>query len=212
MNITKKSFWSGSYSIVGMTFIFSFLANLPVFIFGRGYNNLLALFSIIFMAFLPIIMIRKVFQLSLEDFGFRLPKNRRTFFLSISWVLIVLAPVVIFLSRLESFQDFYSVSDLSYIKIIWRTIFLSIIYFFAEEFLFRGFLFWGLFRNLGMHSFWITSLIFSFFHLGKPPFEILVAFFTSLLFCYLSYKNKSFIPAAVTHFIMAFSVNMLIIF
>ena len=109
-------------------------------------------------------------------------------------------------------QDYYSFKRGPLFNFLALIILPSLIYYFAEEFLFRGFLFWGLWHKIKYHSFWITSLIFSIFHLSKPLPEVFFAFFVSLIFCYLSFKTKSFVPAAVTHFLVAIALNALIIF
>src|SRR3990167_4166366 len=80
--------------------------------------------------------------------------------------------------------------------------------FFQRPKIFSRFLFFGLLHKIGYHSFWITSLLFSFFHLTKPMPEILFAFLTSFLFCYLSLKTKSFIPAVIVHYFISLSLNI----
>jgi membrane protease YdiL (CAAX protease family) len=52
------------------------------------------------------------------------------------------------------------------------------------------------------HSFWITDVLFTFSHLGKPGMEILLCIPASVVFNCLTLGTRSFFPAAVVHFVL----------
>jgi len=170
---------------------------------------LLALFS---MFFLPIFALKRLFKDNPESYGLRFPENpRKSFWLTLAAILVLL-PVIVFFGTEEAFQAYYSMGSVSLTQFLVAAVFASLIYYAAEEFLFRGFLFWGLWYKIKYHSFWVSALIFAFFHLTKPLPEVFFAFFAGLVFAYLSFKTKSFIPAVVAHFAIALILNLLIFF
>ena len=164
------------------------------------------------MLVVPLTVIRFILKEKFRSYGWCLPENNRQAILLTLFSLMVLIPVMVFFGTQESFQKFYTLQDVSLGNFLLMSVFLSFVYYASEEFLFRGFLFWGLWRRVGYHSFWIISLIFTLLHITKPLLEIPFAFFASLLFCYLSFKTKSFIPAFVVHFTIALVLNILVTF
>lgn len=168
--------------------------------------------SLFWMLVVSLILAKFLFKEKPAFFGFRLPEKRLHAIALILLSFVILVPIMIFFSGQEQFQVFYSPDNQSIWRFLLVVVVLSFGYYLAEEFLFRGFLFWGLFHKIGYHSFWITSGIFALLHINKPPLEIPFSFFASLLFCYLSFKTKSFIPAFLVHFTIALILNALIIF
>lgn len=175
------------------------------------YKTLIYLISgCFFMGLAPILMVKSFFRGKLRDFGFNWPKDYKlTLFLS-SAVFFLFLPLIIFFSFQADFQSYYILGDVSVFGFILVAGIASFVYYFVEEFFFRGFLFFGLWQKLGYHSFWLNALIFTLFHLGKPAPELFLAFFAALAFCYLSLKTKSFLPAAIIHFLWALILNVLV--
>ncbi|MBI4034243.1 MAG: CPBP family intramembrane metalloprotease [Candidatus Brennerbacteria bacterium] len=172
----------------------------------------IAFLALLTMFFLPLFLIKSVFKDNFGNYGLRRPEDLKKASLLSSAAILVLLPIVLFFGAEESFREYYSMGGLSPIHFFFTAIFASSVYYIAEEFLFRGFLFWGLWRGIKYHSFWVSALLFAFFHLTKPIPEVIFAFFAGLVFAYLSFKTKSFIPAAVVHFILALVLNVIIFF
>lgn len=172
----------------------------------------LALFALIGMLLLPLLVIRKFFKEDLREYGFRLPEDYRETLILVFLAIVLFLPLLFFFGGEDSFQGYYSaVAELTLGKFLVVGVLASLIYYVAEEFLFRGFLFWGLWQRAGYHSFWINGVIFASLHLTKPFAEVVFAFFASLIFCFLSLKTKSFLSAAAVHFAIALIFNILII-
>ena len=210
-----------SPGLLFLSFVFVFLSTAPVVFFTADYAiwrenwwaaGPIALLAVLAMLLLPALTVRKLFRENLSDYGFRFPEDfRQSVFLTVIAV-IVLLPAVLFFGLEESFREYYFVSGLSLSRFIYAGVLASIVYYAAEEFLFRGFLFWGLWRKIGRHSFWVTALVFAAFHITKPAPEVIFAFFAGIVFNYLSFKTKSFIPAAAAHFVLALVLNVMIFF
>ena len=168
-----------------------------------------AISAFLLMFLLPSFLIKYAFKEKLSDFGLNIPNIKETLKLSLT-ILLIFLPIIFFLSGQKSFEDYYFINGQLNIFFLLTSAFASLFYYFSEEFLFRGFLFFGLWNRLKIHSFWIISLLFSFLHLSKAKGEFIFAFFFSLAACYLSLKTKSFIPAVLVHFILALTLNILV--
>lgn len=208
--------------IVVFTLIFVAISSFYFFFYGTlknfSWRGLLPLVvaseALLGMFLLPILFVKYVFKNKLADFGFCFPRQKNKALVFSGLVIFLFSPLMIFLSRTEQFRTYYflSVSEKTPGYFLFAAVFLPALYYFAEEFLFRGFLFFGLWPKLKYHSFWVCSLIFAFFHLTKPPLEILFAFVLSFILCSLSLRFRSFLPAALVHFSVALILNVLINF
>jgi len=174
---------------------------------GIGAPVLTTVVAIIGMGLAPFLVIKDRFN----DYGVNWPKGniRNTLGLTLFSLVFLIIPILFF-SQAPAFRLYYVFKNSSFSYFIIAGIFLPLLYYIAEEFLFRGFLFWGLWRKIGQDSFWVNSFIFALFHLGKPFPEPIFAFFASLVFCWLSLKTKSFLPAAIIHFLLALVLNILV--
>lgn len=208
----KKSLNSIS-GIIILTLILAVLSCInfisPENIFSHIFS---AAFAFLIMFIVPIFVIKIGLKKELSNFGFRTPVNFKEAIILTIFLFLFITPFLFVFSNQLDFQNYYLSGGLSSANFIFLAILLPLFYFLAEEFLFRGFFFFSLFRKIGVHSFWVVSLVFVLFHLTKPLPEILFSFFVSILFCYLSYRTKSFLPAFVVHFLMSVLMNGLIIF
>ncbi len=207
-------------SILLLFFILAFLNTTPAFfLLHRGFfikDSITFSFIIAFSAFLvmfllPAGIIRFVFKEKLIDFGLSFPKDRQSAVKLTLIAIVILLPILFLLATLTNFQQYYLIKH-KIDAFFMLEVIASFIYFFSEEFLFRGVLFFGLWDKFKFHTFWITNLVFALLHLGKPFGEIFVAFFIGNIFSYLSFKTKSILPAVVVHFIIALLLNIIIIF
>ena len=77
----------------------------------------------------------------------------------------------------------------------------------AWEFIFRGYLLFGLAKKFGEASVLIQMVPFVLLHIGKPGLETLSTIITGILFGYIAYRGKSYWPAFIIHlFINVFFV------
>jgi len=213
--------FKSSVGIILLTVFFVFLSSFYLFFYKNPNHSewdwffplAVVVGATLGMLVLPLIFIKYGLKENFTDFGFRFPEHKTKALVFAALAIIFLTPALVYFSTLTPFKDFYLLGEKArsggYFLIV--TIF-SLIYYSSEEFLFRGFLFWGLWRKLKYHSFWLNGLIFAFFHLTKPPLEILFAFFVSFIFCFLSLKFRSFVPSALAHFGIALALNFLINF
>jgi uncharacterized protein len=165
--------------------------------------------ALIFLLAVPLVLLRLLKE-DVGEFGFRFPEPGHAREIGMAFFVLLFAALGA--SFIPALREFYADTSTSLPVFIASAGILSFLYYVAEEFLFRGFLFWGLFRRVGVHSFWMTNLLFALLHVGKPAIEIPIAFLAGLLFSYITWRTKSFLPAAVLHFTLAIALNLLVAF
>ncbi len=131
------------------------------------------------------------------DMGLRLGDLRR-------WSIHVLAAcalailLVVIGSRLGSVSEYYGTKTgtgiLQYIAE-------RIVIIFAIEYMFRGFLLFGLKEKLGEGAILFQMVPFAILHIGKPEIEAVGCILAGLYFGYLAYRTGSIWPCFIIHLI-----------
>jgi len=150
---------------------------------------------------LPALLTKFILKTPLKKVGYIIPKNQLKTYIAFIIAFLLLVPSMYALTQYPSFRAVYTLKDSPLIQLSVFAL-LFPIYYFAEEFFFRGFLFLSLWERLGWHSFWITDIIFTLSHFGKPMMEILLCIPASVIFNFLTLYTRSFFPAMVIHYIM----------
>lgn len=203
-------------SVPGITFLAGVLSFASTLRFVSGGNDfdilspaLTGLWYLIASVLVPLFVIRRSFK-NPADYGWRMPENRGEAIRLAFLVTIALLPFAVWFAHLDSFQQYYSVRDVSPGYFVRMGVILSAILYPAEEFLLRGFLFLGIWKKAGYHSFWITAVLATIFHVSKPGGEIMFAPLLSVVLSFLTLKTKSFVPAAVVHYALALVFNIFV--
>jgi membrane protease YdiL (CAAX protease family) len=187
--------------------------------FGRVYDArqpftlcFMVIYSSLFLLAAPLFLGKYISKQSLRELGLCFPENKKVALLLSLSALLILIPAVCFSASHKIVQTFYSLKNLSAFEFILILLFALPPYYLAEEFFFRGFLFMGLWRKIGWHSYWITEVIFTWAHLGKPPIEILIAFPAGIILNYLTLRTRSIYPAMFVHYTMGAVMNGVVTF
>jgi membrane protease YdiL (CAAX protease family) len=168
--------------------------------------------AFLFMFVVPIFFLKKIQKKDISSFGWRMPVNIKEAIIYIVFSFLIIFPTAFIFSGSSLFHNFYISKGLSSENFIIVAVIIPLFYFFFEEFFIRGFFFFSLFKKIGIHAFWVVSIVFAFLHVTQPIPEIIFSFFAGLLFCFLSYKTKSFLPAFVVHFLISVLTMGLIVF
>jgi len=73
----------------------------------------------------------------------------------------------------------------------------------AWEFIWRGFLLFGLASFLGPGpAIWLQAVPFAFMHLGKPELETLTTIFGGAAFGFVAWRSRSFLYPFLIHWFM----------
>ncbi|MHA1377459.1 MAG: CPBP family intramembrane glutamic endopeptidase [Candidatus Helarchaeota archaeon] len=175
------------------------------------------LMSLFLFLILPIIIIRYYFKepySDLKNYGFQLGEKKFNFI----WTIIgfALLPIIFFTASEHTILAEYPLSKLV-TQNIGVFIFYYLMYFtyyLGYEFIFRGYLQFGLKSedtgNLGIiFILTIQTLITGLFHIGKPIFEIIPAFIIGPIFGLITLKGRSLIwPVLAFHFSLGLVIDL----
>jgi membrane protease YdiL (CAAX protease family) len=156
---------------------------------------------------LPLLAIVFMADTHLQDFGFR-----RTSGIS-SWMWVAILSLAIIAVNFINAPNKANLAMYPQIRIpIWNTSTLIIsaitwiLYLAAYEFMFRGFLLYALYDELGMiAAIAINTSIYSLVHIPKGKTEALGAIPLGILLCYLTLLTGNLLIAFLVHVVMALS-------
>jgi uncharacterized protein len=156
-----------------------------------------------YFGFLPLLVIIIFLRKNPLNFGLRWGNPRVWWFLVV--VFCVVAAIVLLASSASTtLQSFYQKKGFNFI-----TYFLtSCLSLGASEFMYRGYLLFGLKEKFQEGSILLQMVPFVLLHFGKPELETISTIITGILFGYVCYRGKSFWPAFIIHmFINIFFVG-----
>jgi membrane protease YdiL (CAAX protease family) len=149
--------------------------------------------SLIYFAVLPILTII-ILRRNPLDFGLRLGNVKVWGFYVIA-TLIVALPILYVASRSSLLANYYTIPKFDVVKYCLETT----VYLLAWEFIFRGFLLFGLKDKLKESSILVQMVPFVLVHFGKPEIETISTILTGIYFGYVAYRGNSYWPAFIIH-------------
>jgi len=160
--------------------------------------NFLLLFCV------PAVAIKLVLRRSLAEFGLRWGDARTwgKYFLGFA---VVMVPAIFIASKLGDFVSYYSYHMWAVESAKTFGIFCVgwLVYFFAWEFFFRGFLLFGLSRSLGSLAIFVQMVPFVMMHYPKPELESYAAIVAGIALGFMAYRGKSFVGCWLLHWVVA---------
>jgi uncharacterized protein len=159
----------------------------------------------IYYAVLPLLVIVVILRKNPLDFGLRFG-NPRVWWPYVVAICLVAAVILYASSFIPSLQKYYQVADFHFVGFLLA----AVVGLFSSEFIYRGFLLFGLREKFKEASILFQMVPFVLLHLGKPEVETLSTLFTGLLFGWVAYRGKSFWPAFIIHlFINIFFIALI---
>jgi len=156
--------------------------------------------ALIYFLILPLAVILFILRRNPLDFGLRLGNVKIWSFYVVATIIVAL-PVLYFASRIDSLAHYYTVQQFNITRYSLQTL----VYLFAWEFIFRGFLLFGLKGKLKEASILIQMVPFVLLHVGKPEIETLSTIIMGIYFGWVAYRGNSFWPAFIIHAVINIS-------
>ncbi len=147
----------------------------------------------------PLLIILFVFRQKPAEFGLTFGDWKAGIVITLGGIILI-APILWLVSRGGTMQAYYKplVTGLP-----WSTL----LDLFGWEFLFRGWLLFGLARKFGPEAIWIQAVPFALAHLGKPEIETLSTIFGGFAFGWVAWRTKSFVyPLLIHWFVSTFTI------
>lgn len=159
----------------------------------KAYDRVLLYFL------LPMILIWLLFKESPAAYGFQLGDWRK----GLLWTVGACAGMAIllwFIARTPSMQQYYARAP----KQLNRLIYLTGVDLFGWEFVWRGFMLFGMARIIGAGpAILFQAVPFAFMHLGKPEVETLSTIFGGIAFGFIAWQSQSFVYPWLIHWFIA---------
>jgi membrane protease YdiL (CAAX protease family) len=184
-----------------LTFIIIFSTIVPMLdYYGHKFTGTKAYDRFILYFILPMLVILILFRESPTAYGFRLGNWKA----GLAWtvgVCVVMTAVLWFVARSPTMQAYYEArAPQSVTRLVW----LNGVELFAWEFMWRGFMLFGLARVLGPGpAILIQAIPFAFMHLGKPEVETLTTIFGGIGFGFIAWQTDSFVYPWLIHWFIA---------
>lgn len=164
--------------------------------------------SFFFYGLIPILFLL-VSKKKLSDFGITFGDWRKGF-LFLGLFVAVIVPTVILMLQTKSFLTQYPFNKAALggigVFLFYESFYM--LYFFAWEFFFRGFLLFALYEKLGNWAIWMQMIPFALLHIGKPAPEVLASVFAGLLLGAFALRTRSMLYCFLLHAIAAFTMDL----
>jgi membrane protease YdiL (CAAX protease family) len=149
---------------------------------------------------IPLAIIIVIFKEGVKDFGIIIGDSRTGLIILLFSYLIFL-PLIYFLSISNNFSSYFPLMETSkdniIVFIIYELFFL--VFIFSWEFVFRGFMLFGLESKFGFYSIFIQMIPFAILHNGKPFIETFTAVFGGIFLGYLALRTRSIFYGFLLH-------------
>ena len=159
---------------------------------------------------LAILIIKFILREKLGNYGLTFGDSKAGLKYS-SIFLIVMFPLVWIASSMPDFTSKYP--HLLSTRNNWEKFFIyesgMLLYMFGWEFIWRGFLLFGLKEKFGFYAIFIQMIPFVILHNGKPALETFGAILGGLALGVLAYRTNSFYYCVVTHMGVMFSIDLI---
>jgi len=174
--------------------------------YGHHITGVKAYDRIVLYFVIPMAVILLLFRESPRAYGFQLGNWRAGLLYTVA-ACAVMALILWFLARTPAMQSFYekrAPDSAAYL------IYITAADLFGWEFMWRGFMLFGLAYFLGPGpAIFLQAVPFAFMHLGKPELETLSTIFGGAAFGFVAWQTDSFLYPFLIHWFIA-SFTMLI--
>jgi hypothetical protein len=158
---------------------------------------------------LPVLIIKLILHENSKNFGLTIGDYRTGFKITFIFLAIMIPLVWIF----SSFQAFVrTYPQLVQVRDNWRVFFIFetglFIYMIAWEFIWRGFMLFGLKDKFGYYAIFIQMIPFLILHNGKPAAETFGAIVAGLALGVLAWRTGSIYYCVITHAGVMFTIDL----
>lgn len=159
---------------------------------------------------LPVLIIKLILNAKVKDFGFQFGDYKAGLKYSFLFILFMI-PLIWIVSGSQSFATTYP--HLQGARSSWSIFFLfetgMLIYMIAWEFVWRGYMLFGLKEKFGYYAILIQMIPFLILHNGKPVLETFGAIFGGIALGILAWRTASFYYCVIIHMAVMFTIDFI---
>jgi len=151
--------------------------------------------ELVYYVVLPLAASWLLFRDRPQDSGIRVGLWKPAIILSVL-CLTVMTLILYWAARMPEFRSYYHMHAIDWPKLIMD----AALYVFGWEFLFRGYMLFGLEKSMGQSAIFVQAIPFVLLHIGKPFLETLACIPLGFVLGFVAYRTRSFLPCFVIHF------------
>jgi membrane protease YdiL (CAAX protease family) len=129
------------------------------------------------------------------DYGIRIGRWKSSIILT-AVCLAAMALILYGTGKMPEFRSYYQMYNIDWPELLLN----HSLYMFAWEFLFRGYMLFGLEKSIGRSAIFVQTIPFVLLHLDKPFLETLACIPGGFILGYIAYRTRSFLPCFIIHF------------
>jgi membrane protease YdiL (CAAX protease family) len=191
-NIKNRALWGYDLNLIAVVTV-STLALVLCYYYHSDVDYPLA--SLVYYLLIPLAAGFVLFRDKPWDYGIRVGRWKLGL-IAVAASLAVMAPILYGVSGMPDFRSYYHRYAIDWPQLLLDTA----LFMFGWEFLFRGYMLFGLEKSIGGSAIFVQMVPFVLLHLGKPFLETLACVPGGFVFGYIAYRTRSFLPCFVIHF------------
>lgn len=163
------------------------------------------------MFLVPVLSVKFIFRKKLSDFGLAIG-DFKFGIISSALFYIVMLIIIWIVSASPEFIVTYPQGGEELKKNFQLLIIYELcifVYMLGWEFLWRGYMLFGLFEKLGYYSIFIQMIPFFILHKGKPDIELFASIFAGIILGIQAIRSRSFIYSWILHCTVMLSVDLI---
>jgi hypothetical protein len=190
-NIKNRMLWGYDLNLIAVVSISTLVIVLYHY---HPFNIVFPATELIYWLLVPLAAGFLLFRDKPWDYGIRIGRWRLAIVLT-TVTLAVFSLIVYGASKIPEVYRYYHMYSVNWPQ--W--IFTWALYMFAWEFLFRGYMLFGLERSIGTSAIFVQAIPFVLLHFGATDLETLVTIPEGFVLGYVAYKTRSFLPCFIIH-------------
>jgi hypothetical protein len=190
-NIKNRTLWGYDLNLIAVVTISTL-----VFVLYHYYRLRIAFptAELIYWVAVPLAAGFLFFRDKPWDYGIRIGRWKLAIVLT-TVTLAVFSLIVYGASKIPEVYSYYHMYNVDWPE--W--VFTWALYMFAWEFIFRGYMLFGLEKSIGISAIFVQTIPFVLLHFGATDLETLVTIPEGFVLGWLAYKTRSFLPCFVVH-------------
>ena len=190
-NVKDRTLWGYDLNLIAVVTISTL-----VLVMDR-YHSIDVVFPVshmVYYLFIPLAAGFLIFRDKPQDYGIRIGRWKLAIVLTIV-TLAVFSLIVYGASKIPEVYAYYHKHSINWPPyILGRTL-----YMFSWEFIFRGYMLFGLEKSIGKSAIFVQAIPFVLLHFGATDLETLITIPEGFILGYLAYKTRSFLPCFIVH-------------
>jgi membrane protease YdiL (CAAX protease family) len=150
--------------------------------------------ELIYYLLVPLAASWLLFRDKPRDYGIRIGQWKPSIVLT-AVCLAAMALILYGAGKTPEFRSYYQMYAIDWPELLLN----HSLYMFGWEFLFRGYMLFGLEKSIGKSAIFVQAIPFVLLHLGKPFLETLACIPGGFILGYVAYRTRSFLPCFIIH-------------